>query len=87
MAHILAYLLENGWHLSLSADLSRVDRVKDTLMFKLGEPVKRDVFSISFMERDKIRLVDPPSKGIKQAFELAVRVSQPLSILNDDESY
>lgn len=43
-------------------------------MFKRGEAKQRFIFSVSFNETDKVRIIDPPHDGVKQAFEAAVRV-------------
>ncbi|KAI9639662.1 uncharacterized protein MKK02DRAFT_39984 [Dioszegia hungarica] len=80
LAHVLHALLENGWHLSLSTDLSKKSMDKDTLIFKSGPAVQRFIFPVSFNESDKIRLIDPPHDRVKQAFDAAIRGAWPLGV-------
>lgn len=47
---------------------------KDTLIFRSGPPVQRSIFSITFNEYDKVRIIDPPNETIKAAFVQVVHV-------------
>jgi hypothetical protein len=58
---------------SLSANTGLI--LQDTLIFKSGPPVQRYIFPLSFNQGDKVRLIDPPNAAVKQAFDMAVRVS------------
>lgn len=80
IAHVLHALLENGWHLAVSTDLSKKGYDKDTLIFKSGPSLQRFIFPVSFNQSDKIRLIDPPHEGIKAAFDAAIRVSHVSSL-------
>lgn len=82
MTHLLHCLSVHGWHLSISTDLSKKSYDKDTLFFRHGPPLNRMFFSVSFNEYDKIRIIDPPTEQIKNAFVQAVQVGaccRPLS--------
>lgn len=59
----------------MSVDLSKKQYDKDTLILHSVHPQERYFFSISFNEGDKVRIIDPPSDHVKQAFMTAVRVS------------
>ena len=61
--------------MTLSTDLCQKSTGKDTLIFKSVPPVQRTIFPISFNDSDKIRLIDSPHDGVKQAFDTAIRVS------------
>ncbi|KAI9639663.1 uncharacterized protein MKK02DRAFT_39985 [Dioszegia hungarica] len=80
IACVLHALLENGWRLTLSTDLCQKSTGKDTLIFKSVPPVQRTIFPISFNDSDKIRLIDSPHDGVKQAFDTAIRGAWPLGI-------
>lgn len=58
----------------MSVDLSKKQFDKDTLFLHSVYPQERYFFSISFNEGDKVRIIDPPSEHVKQAFMTAVRV-------------
>lgn len=83
MAHVLHCLSGYGWHLSVSTDLSKKTYDKDTLFFRWGPPINRMFFSVSFNESDKIRIIDPPSVQIQNAFIQAVQVSGILRLSAD----
>jgi len=82
--HVLHALAAIGWHLAISVDLSKKQWDKDTLIFRAGPPIQRYFFSISFNMSDKVRIIDPPNEGIKQAFIQAVHVgvAEPLYTQN-----
>ncbi|BGP42780.1 hypothetical protein JCM10449v2_006792 [Rhodotorula kratochvilovae] len=72
MCHLLAALSAQGWHLAAAVDLSKKGWDKDTLLFRSGPAMQRYVFSVSFNEGDKIRIIDPPSEEVRMAFVAAV---------------
>jgi len=72
LIHILHALASIGWHLHVSADLSKKEWDKDSLFFKRGPPVQRYFFSITFNEGDKIRMIDHPNQEVLEAFKGAV---------------
>lgn len=74
MIHLLHALGNAGWHLAASTDLSKQSWDKDTLMFRAGPPAHRIIFAVTFNERDKIRIIDPPNESIQQAFIQTVTV-------------
>ncbi|TNY17642.1 hypothetical protein DMC30DRAFT_429470 [Rhodotorula diobovata] len=72
MSHVLSCLSSQGWHLTCAVDLSRKEYDKDTLLFRSGPAVPRRVFSVSFNQGDKTRIIDPPSDAVRDAFVAAV---------------
>ncbi|GAA5852609.1 hypothetical protein JCM9279_005528 [Rhodotorula babjevae] len=79
VSHLLACLSSQGWHLASAVDLSRKGYDKDTLLFRSGPPIRRQVFSVSFNQGDKARIIDPPSEEVKDAF-FAATSSWPAGI-------
>ncbi|KAE8537753.1 hypothetical protein D1P53_005809 [Cryptococcus gattii VGV] len=73
LCHVLHALSKHGWYLHMSVDLSKKQYDKDTLFLHSVYPQERYFFSISFNEGDKVRIIDPPSEHVKQAFMTAVR--------------
>ncbi|KIR55829.1 hypothetical protein I315_01711 [Cryptococcus gattii Ru294] len=73
LCHVLHALSKHGWYLHMSVDLSKKQFDKDTLFLHSVYPQERYFFSISFNEGDKVRIIDPPSEHVKQAFMTAVR--------------
>lgn len=62
---VLSVLHHQGWYLLASTDVSRKQADKDTLIFQLGvPPPATSFFSVSFNERDKLRLIGAPSELI-----------------------
>ncbi|WOO77056.1 uncharacterized protein LOC62_01G000655 [Vanrija pseudolonga] len=80
MIHLLFGMSSNGWHLDSTADMSKKQWDKDTLIFRSGPPVQRSIFSITFNEYDKVRIIDPPNEAIKAAFVQVVHNSWPYGI-------
>ncbi|GAA5900456.1 hypothetical protein JCM8208_005367 [Rhodotorula glutinis] len=68
VSHLLACLSSQGWHLASAVDLSRKGYDKDTLLFRSGPPISRQVFSVSFNQGDKVRIIDPPNEQVRDAF-------------------
>ncbi|ORX36809.1 hypothetical protein BD324DRAFT_627226 [Kockovaella imperatae] len=80
VAGILYELCVRGWHLLVSAGLTKKEWDKDTLMFKAGPPVQRYIFPLSFHESDKIRIIDSPNLQVTQAIVQAIQNSWVLGI-------
>ena len=74
VAHVLQALYYTGFHYYFAAGLTMKEQDKDTLYFRPGPSVSRTMFSVSFNEGDKIRLIDSPSQEITTAFSAAVLV-------------
>jgi hypothetical protein len=72
--HILHALAAVGWHIHISADLTKKQWDKDSLFFKSGPPLQRYFFSITFNESDKVRIIDSPSETVTEAFKTVVAV-------------
>jgi len=72
--HILHALAAIGWHIHMSADLTKKQYDKDSLFFKSGPPLQRYFFSITFNESDKVRIIDSPSETVTEAFKAVVAV-------------
>ncbi|KPV72706.1 uncharacterized protein RHOBADRAFT_46752 [Rhodotorula graminis WP1] len=72
VSNLLACLSSQGWHLASEVDLSRKGYDKDTLLFRSGPPLARQVFSVSFNQGDKARIIDPPNDEVLNAFLAAV---------------
>lgn len=67
MATIFCFLLQNGWVLKLSTDLSKYQLDKNTFYFKqaaLPDSTVR-MCAISFNEFDKIRIISGPPEVAK----------------------
>jgi len=62
---LLHTLLQEGWHLYASTDISLARNDKDTWIFELGPPKQNPMFSISLNESDKLRVIDCPEATIK----------------------
>jgi hypothetical protein len=77
--HILHALAAIGWHIHISADLTKKQWDKDSLFFKSGPPLQRYFFSITFNESDKVRIIDSPSETVTEAFKTVVAV-RPCSL-------
>lgn len=70
MREIFRTLYDHGWVLTLSTDISRKTRDKDTLVFRHQDPApaRRDWMSISFARGDKIHLIDAPPEFTSSLF-------------------
>lgn len=73
--HLFHSLASVGWHIHVSADLSKKEYDKDTLFFRAGPPVQRYYCSVSFNQSDKIRMIDSPNQAVLEAFKSVVGVS------------
>lgn len=62
MRQIFQELFDAGWTLSLSTDVSKNTRDKDTLIFRYQTPppAPRDWICVSFSKKDRLRVVDAP---------------------------
>lgn len=72
--HIIHALAASGWHVLVSADLTKKSYDKDSIIFKSGPPIQRNMFCVSFNESDKIRIIDSPHDQILEAFKTVVAV-------------
>lgn len=59
----------------VSADLTKKQYDKDSIFFKSGPPIQRNMFCISFNESDKIRMIDSPNEQVLESFKTVVAVS------------
>ncbi|KAI9639661.1 uncharacterized protein MKK02DRAFT_39983 [Dioszegia hungarica] len=80
IARIFGVLETKGWHLRLSADLSKSPSDKDTLIFRSDRSLQRAIFSISFNGDNKIRFIDAPGERVTQAVEQAIKDTWPPGI-------
>lgn len=62
MRTIFQHLFDAGWILSLSTDVSKHTKDKDTLIFRYQNPPPkpRDWISVAFSKRDRLRLMEAP---------------------------
>ena len=62
MRQIFHHLFDAGWILSLSTDVSKKTRDKDTLIFRYQSPPPkpRDWICVAFSKKDRLRLMDAP---------------------------
>lgn len=75
IVHVLHGLAAIGWHVLVSADLTKKQYDKDSIFFKSGPPLQRYMFAVSFNESDKIRIIDAPNETVLEAFKTVVAVS------------
>lgn len=62
MRQIFQELFDAGWVLSLSTDVSKKNKDKDTLIFRYQNPppAPRDWICVAFSKKDRLRLMDAP---------------------------
>jgi len=67
MCRLLEALYDSGWVLAFATDISKKPEDKDTLIFRLQNPIPapRSWAAISFSNTDKIRLIDAPDELVQ----------------------
>lgn len=79
-------LFDAGWILSLSTNVSKKNKDKDTLIFRYQSPPPkpRDWICVAFSKRDRLRIMDAPAEltnaihdGIRD--QIQEKVSHPIS--------
>ncbi|CAK9782619.1 hypothetical protein CC85DRAFT_271822 [Cutaneotrichosporon oleaginosum] len=70
---LLTTLYAAGWHIRGSANLSKEDLGKDSVFLRAGPPCTKRFFAVGLCPWDRVRIVDPPSEEVRNAFLRVVR--------------